>query len=119
MTNFSAMSDKQLAEYLATRVMGWWLDEDGYYCSGDQETLENVEAHYFKDDWQPCDPEHLHQAVECAEKLANEQTIRVWYEYYAPDKMWHCGFAIPPIAERGYADNPARALCVAVAMVKE
>lgn len=35
--------------------IGWWVDEDGYYCSGDRENPENVTAHVFVDDWNPYD----------------------------------------------------------------
>lgn len=68
MTDYSQMTDEQLAERTAG-IMGWhkgWFDWfvpaiEGYFNSDGLPIISVYE-------WQPYDPEHVHQAVMVAEK---------------------------------------------------
>jgi len=125
MTNFSTMTNDQLDEWLAVNVMGWMLDlvenEWGlrYYRDADGKSVMDARL------WQPtCD---LNQAVECAEKIGNGENA-AWaivrnshnavelLEY--PKYRGECQNHFMDVY-KSYSDNPARALCEAVAMAVE
>ena len=117
MTDISSMTNEQLAEALAVEVMGWGLDlienEWGlhYYRGADGKSVMDSRL------WQPCTD--LNQAVECADYLANLGYS--WSVDNVENDHYHAS-VYRPSTERIYfcdADNPARALCEAVAMAVE
>ena len=109
MTDFRAMANDQLDEWLAVNVMGWhedsdhmnlWLDKDGKITTD-------------KEDWQPT--RDLNQAVMCAEKWSkdNDCEMVIYYKsHWVVD--FRCG-SLYPI----HGDSLTRALCEAVAMAVE
>ena len=118
MTDFSTMTDDQLAEWLATSVMGWMLDlvenEWGlrYYRDADGKSVMDARL------WQPT--RDLNQAVECADFMANLGYS--WSVDNIENDHYHASVYRPSteIIYFGDAtDNPARVLCEAVAMAVE
>ncbi len=122
MTDFSTMTDSQLDEWLAVNVMGWHTGRVNPHPS-------NQLNWYDKDDkddnyvmpcirWQPTTD--LNQAVKCADYVANLGFS--WSVDNVENDHYHASI-YRPSTENIYfcdaTDNPARALCEAVAMAVE
>ena len=114
MTDYSQMTRDDIAEQLAVKVMGWYLDmvenEWGlrFYKGADGNAVMDIRL------WKPA--EDLNQAVECAEKL---RPMWIW-DLDGTD----IGFTATLKKEPTYQivktavskTSPARALCEAVLM---
>jgi len=117
MTDFNAMSDDQLDEWLAVNVMGWMLDlvenEWGlrYYRDADGKSVMDARL------WQPT--HDLNQAVECAEKWKkvaegrNIEIVYTWSGYHIQLRV------VNKVVGESKVDEFARALCEATAMAME
>ena len=125
MTDFSTMTDSQLDEWLAVNVMGWhltvygmvghWENDNGWFMANANIPTNRSEVPH----WNPADPEHLHQAVDCAEKwkkVAEERNIEIVYTWSGYRIQLRIG---NKIVGESKVDEFARALCEAVAMAVE
>ena len=118
------MTDDQLDEWLAVKVMGWTLDlienEWGlrYYRDADGKSVMDARL------WQPT--RDLNQAVECVEKLRDERgyLMRIYYQTETKYLVWFVlysdknGRILKEIWGKPNAIL-SRALCEAVAMAVE
>jgi len=117
MTDFSTMTNDQLDEWLATKVMGWTRGWSGYNLSWCYHVDGNEHKPKHVDDWRPC--VDLNQAVMCAEKwkkVAEERNIEIvytWSGYHIQLRV------VNKVVGKSKVDEFARALCEAVAMAME
>ena len=113
--DYSQMTDEQLAERTATKVMGWHKQEKGVPI---YEAHEYPDGYIFCSDWQPCTD--LNQAVMVADKwkkVAEERNIAIVYTWSGYHVQLRVGNKI--VGESKVNDNLARALVIAVLMAEE
>jgi len=125
MTDYSKLTNEQVAELLATKVMGWhihhygnvrhWEDKDGRFMANAD--VPNIRSEYPH--WNP--PEDLNQAVECAKSKWGTITIILTLEDYGDYQM--SGATLYDGGEKACSlidkKPPARALCEAILQAVE
>ena len=112
----SDMTDYELNEAIAFEVMGWHIDEFGYWMDADDEHTGYIAIEHPTMGWIPT--ADLNQVIKCAEKFKGYEILKSCYRKDYSVKVWEKFGEVNRCAGKIISDNPARAMCEATLMAK-